>query len=236
MNVRDPRSEFAEWVHAELVRECSLETQAWALERVQRVQDRLNSCRPGREALDTTILTIRPPLAFTLAGTHVYISRRLLERLPSDDAVAFVLGHEAAHHDLGHLDLFGTWTQWLPRTETTSYLAALLGVLEHHRYGPEREQAADDYAIDLAIKAGFDGERAVQALAILENLALDVGDINAVYGPENLLDPTDPKQDSAAYYVQRWIWAHMHGYLPLHDRQINARKRLSEHADRGAGA
>ena len=147
-----------------------------------------------------------------------------------------MLAHEAAHHDLGHLDLYGAWAKWLPRTPAASYVAALLGVFEHHTYGPEREQAADDYAIDLALKAGFDGELAVQALVILENLALDRGDIGGVFGPENLLDPTDPNSNSAAFHLQRWLWTHLHGYLPLHERAANARKRVNARTNRSAVA
>ena len=231
---KDPRTDFADWLHGELVRECANEIEPWARERIERVQQRLNAARPGKPALETTILWVAPPLAFTLAGKHVYISRTLLERLPSDDATAFVLAHEAAHHDLGHLDLYGSWANWLPRAQATGYIAALLGVIEHHRYGPEREAAADDYAVDLLLKAGFDGQRAVQALAILENLALDRGDVDGVFGPENLLDPTDPLRQSAAYHVQRWVWTHMHGYLPLHERAENARKRVNARGVQGA--
>jgi Zn-dependent protease with chaperone function len=236
MTHKDPRAAFSDWLHDELVRECENETESWARERIERVQTRLNDTRAGKQPLDTTILWIAAPLAFTLAGTHVYISRSLLERLPSDDAVAFILAHEAAHHDLGHLDLYGAWARWLPESTSTGYMAVLLGVLEHHRYGPERESAADDYAIDLLMKAGFNGQHAVQALAILEQLALDHGDLNGVYGPENLLDPTDPRQDSPAYHVQRWVWTHLHGYLPLHERVARARKRVRDAELQGAVA
>lgn len=236
MTVEDPRSQFAEWLHAELVRECMVESQAWALERIGRVQQRLNECRRGKPALETTVLWIAPPLAFTLAGRHIYVSRALFERLPSDDAAAFVIAHEIAHHDLGHLDLYGRWAQWLPRNDTASYVAALLGVFEHHTYGPEREQAADDFAVDLLCEAGYDGGRGIQALSILENLVLDRGAVSAVYGPENLLDPTDPERTSTAYRVQRWLWTHMHGYLPLHERVANARRRANERKGRDAVA
>ncbi len=236
MTDTDPRIGFADWLHSELVRRFANETEPWALERVERVQRRLNDARPGRPALDTTILWIALPLAFTFPGNHVYISRSLLERLPSDDTAAFVLAHEAAHHDLGHLALYGAWSQWLPRNQAASYVAAMLGVIEHHTYGPEREQAADDYAVDLVVKAGFDGQLAVQALAILENLALDRGDVGGVFGPENLLDPTDPDRNSTGFHVQRWLWTHMHGYLPLHERVANARNRAHAVKTRGAVA
>ena len=199
----DPRLDFSNWLHGELTRDYALEREEWALERVERVQSRLNQLRVGKPALDATILWIAPPLAFTLVGTHVYIARTLFQRLPSDDALAFVLAHEAAHHDLGHLDLFGGWAKWLPQHKTTGYVAALARLYEYRTYGPAREREADEYAVRLALRAGYNGDLAVQALAILEAIALDHGDYNGVYGPENLLDPTDPVHDTATYHVQR---------------------------------
>jgi Zn-dependent protease with chaperone function len=144
----DPRIDFSEWLHRELVRELAPEhEETWAIDRVQRMQERLNQARVGKSPLHTTILAINPPLAFTLAGQHVYLSRRLLERLPTDDAVAFVLAHEAAHHDLGHFDLCSGWTNALPCTHSATYVAILAALFEHHAYGPARENDADAYGI-----------------------------------------------------------------------------------------
>jgi hypothetical protein len=44
----DPRSEFAEWVHSELLREFAHEREAWATDQVQRVQLRINEARVKR--------------------------------------------------------------------------------------------------------------------------------------------------------------------------------------------
>ena len=77
----DPRIDFAEWLHASSSAFAG-ETEAWAHERVARAQHRLNEHRPDSPALETTILWIAPPLAFTLAGRYVYISRSLFQRLP----------------------------------------------------------------------------------------------------------------------------------------------------------
>ena len=86
------------------------------------------------------------------------------------------------------------------------------------------------------MKAGYDGELAVQALAILEMLVLDLGDVSGVFGPENLLDPTDPQRTSASYQVQRWVWTHLHGYHPLHERVARVRQLVNSATDRGAVA
>ena len=99
----DPNSEFGDWLHEELVSEYAGEIEAWAIERVRRVMARLNAERPDGAPLVAEILWVPACNAFTTVGSYVYISRRLLERLPSDDATAFVLAHEIAHHDCGHL-------------------------------------------------------------------------------------------------------------------------------------
>jgi hypothetical protein len=53
-------------------------------------------------------------------------------------------------------------------------------------------------AIELCLDAGFNGELCLPLFDVLENAALDRGAIDAVYGPESLLDPTDPQQGSTA--------------------------------------
>jgi Zn-dependent protease with chaperone function len=215
----DPRLEFSEWLHRRLVAEYAKETEAWARERVARVGARLNHERPRRSPLNVEILWIAPCTAFTLPGRHIYFSRRLLERLPTDDAAAFVIAHEMAHHDCGHFTLFAGWADRLPRSRAGGYLASVLRTAEHHAQSPERENEADLYAIKLCVKAGYDGELAVQALAILENAVLDAGDYDGVFGPENLLDPTDPDAGSVSSRIQRWIWQRSRGYVPLRERR-----------------
>jgi Zn-dependent protease with chaperone function len=230
----DPRRDFGDWLHEELVWTFAGETEAWARERVARVMARLNAARPDGEALVAEILWVPDCNAFTMSGKYLYISRRLLERLPSDDAVAFVLGHETGHHDCGHLKLFSGWADWIPRARSAGYIAALIRVLEHRAYGPAREAEADLYGLALALDAGYDGDLALRALMILENDNLDHGDYDGVFGPENLLDPTDPKSGSPAYQLQRWIWTHTRGYLPLRERQERARAWLAERRKRGS--
>ena len=219
-------------LHAELLGEFATETEAWVGERLARVMARLNAVRTDGVPLTAHCLAIRACTAFTTPAPHVYIARVLLERLPDDESTAFVLGHEVAHHDLRHLDLFRGWTDMLPRGTAGTVAAAVYRKLSHTFYGPERESQADQYAVELCLDAGYDGARCLRALEILENEILNRGDIDGVFGPENLLDPTDPEQGSRAYAIQRWIWIHAHRYLPLRERREIAwayyRRRLIE--------
>jgi predicted Zn-dependent protease len=223
-------------LHAELLDEFATETEAWVGERLARVMSRLNAVRTEGVPLTAHCLSMPACTAFTTPAPHVYIARLLLERLPDDEATAFVLGHEIAHHDLRHLDLFRGWTEMLPRGTAGTLAAAVFRNLSHGLYGPERETKADQYSVELCLDAGYDGARCLHAFDILENESLNRGDVDGVFGPENLLDPTDPGRGSRAYAIQRWIWIHSHRYLPLRERREIAtaylRRRLVE---RGSG-
>jgi predicted Zn-dependent protease len=180
--VTDQWAGLGDEVRSELLREFGGETEDWAIQRVARVMARLNGARSSGSQLIAEILWVRQLTAFTAPGAYVYISRRLLEKLPSDEALAFVFAHEAAHHDLGHLELFAGWAEWVPGFgDPGSSLAALPGtviatvlrIFEHRVYGPEREAAADVHAVDLCLAAGYSGQLCLQALEILENELLD---------------------------------------------------------------
>jgi predicted Zn-dependent protease len=221
-------------LHEELIAEFSTETEAWVDERLLRVMARLNAVRTDCIPLTAHCLSIKACTAFTTPAPHVYIGRRLLERLPSDEPTAFVLGHEAAHHDLQHLDLFRGWLDVLPKGTAGTLAAAAFRNLSHQLYGPTRETQADQYSVELCLDAGYDGEQCLHAFDILENESLNRGDVDGVFGPENLLDPTDPGKGSTAYEIQRWLWTRAKRYLPLRERHEIARtyyvRRMRERA------
>lgn len=101
----------------------------------------------------------RPVIGFTLA---------LVNDARNQDELAFVLGHEAAHHILGHLS----------RQQTTAMTGALLGGivaqlggfdpttaqqigagLGARTYSKSHELEADDLGTEIAMRAGFDPVR-----------------------------------------------------------------------------
>ncbi len=227
--------EFYAELHQELLDEYGSEREEpWVAERLARVMDRLNAVRKDGAPLLAHCLRIPVCNAFTVPGCNLYIARQLLERLPTDESTAFALGHEIAHHDLRHMDVFHTWLDVLPKGKVGLVLASLVWKASHRLYGPERESQADQYSIELCLDAGFNGELCLQAFDILEHEALNRGDIDGVFGPENLLDPTDPDQGSLAYQAQRWMWTRAHRYVPLRERRETTwafyRRRLVERA------
>src|SRR5207253_1663864 len=116
---------------------------------------------------------------------YIYVLRELLQRCASDDPVAFVLAHEMAHHDLGHLDPFAGRAAFLRRIPAGADVALLLRAAQWLLISPEAESAADAYAVDLCLRAGFDGRRCLELFDILEAAALDYRDIDIVFGPED---------------------------------------------------
>lgn len=98
--------EFGEWLHAEVASAVFLEQRGFIPDKVRRVSAQLQRDRHESSRFVVEIPWIRAFTAFTAPGRYIYFGRRLLERCPNDEEVAFVIAHEIAHHDLGHLRLF----------------------------------------------------------------------------------------------------------------------------------
>ena len=211
-----PEEEIGEEVRVRLVEAFGLETEAWAIERVGRVMERLNAVRlacpePGASphALTAEILWLQEMSAFTLPGRNVYLSRRLLERASGDEAIAFILAHEAAHQDLGHTRLLTPALTRLGKTVGTA-LGAMLRYAERLVYSPEQERAADAYALDLCLAAGYAPAPCLELFALLESESLDSGDIDGVFGPDT------PSK----------LWEKLRGYPSIRQRKGELAARL----------
>jgi predicted Zn-dependent protease len=159
------------------------EREGWAFERVSRVTAKLQEAVPEAERLETIVVWDATHNAFTAPGKTIYFGRRLLERLVDDDAAAFVIAHEIAHHRLGHIPALTNVMLRLP-------LRLLLAMLEKWIAMPQREADADLLAIEMCLDAGYDVEKCVAALEHLSFVALDYGDIDGALGAE------DPKDDA----------------------------------------
>ena len=160
---------LGEWLHQELMTVFGLETEKWAIEKVRRVERQLQVYRAPRSRLTPEILWMAEPNAFTAPGKYIYITRELLQRAATDSPIAFILAHEMAHHDLGHLDPFRGKASLLRKIPASAKIALLLRAAEWLLIGPEAETDADAYAIDLCQRAGFDGEQCLAAFTILES-------------------------------------------------------------------
>lgn len=223
----ETEAELGEWLRGELVGAFGLETETWATERVHRITARLNAERWGAAPLAAEILWLQTMNAYAAPGRYVYLSRELLQRTASDDPAAFVIAHEMAHHDLGHVRLFSGWLsrlRALPAGTGSLALAAVLRGLENRILSPEHETAADAYALNLSLVAGYDPDRCVEAFDILEAYVLDHGDLDGVFGPDESAN-TDWLAQARA-----WTWQRMRGYPSLRERRaaLQAHRRALE--------
>lgn len=175
-----------------------IEREGWAVDRVRRVTDRLQAALPTDDRLETVVIVSRDHTAFTAPGYTIYIARHMLDMLPDDGAAAFVIAHELAHHHLGHVS--GRYTPGLPFFEAS---------LPQH----ERERHADLHAIELCIAAGYDPERCILALQILDAMVLHCGDLEGSLG-----NPQDPHGEVSrrGYFPTLQRIAHVQAHVPAY--------------------
>lgn len=215
-------------IREEIERECVVERDGWAGDRVARVTTRLQRDVPFDERLETLVIWVDDQTAFTAPGRTIYISRRLLERFASDDAAAFVVAHELAHHLLGHI----------PRPPTTLLrlpIDVAIALIRMRIATPARERDADLLAIELCLEAGYDAARCISALDHLDRIALDYGDVDGALGadpslPGWLMRRTHPptRERIAAVRAHADAWRRGHSLateLAARDRERRARRK-----------
>jgi hypothetical protein len=220
---------FGNWLHCQLREVIHFETERWALDRAQRVQDRLQADRPEEQRLVVEIPWMDAVTAFTAPGRYVYFSRSLYQLCGTDAQVALVAAHEIAHHDLGHVNLFGSWATRLCNLSGAMVFAHAFLTLERYLYGPKKECDADRHGLELCIKSGYDAQECLELFNILEQYALDIENCDIIYGPElsgEGLDQNENWMDKARV----WAWEHKLGYLPIAGRRQMLLKHLQTEA------
>src|SRR3954463_9562453 len=148
-------------IRARIAAKLVIEREGWAVERVRRVTEKLQAGVAEHDRFETVVIVTTDHNAFTTPGRTVYVARRLVDLLPDDAATAFVIAHEIAHHHLGHLRLMSIGDE-APRHE-----------LERH---------ADLHAIELCLAAGYEPDRCILALRVLDAVLLSSGDLEGALG------------------------------------------------------
>jgi hypothetical protein len=210
--------EFGEWLYRELTADVHREETGWAPERVERVAARLQADRADGARFVPIVLWIKLFTAFTAPGRYIFVGRRLLERCADDESAAFLVAHEIAHHDLGHLST----PDWIPegiRERGGRIAASLYAAMAHRLHGPERECAADRQALDLCVKAGYSAAKCLELFGVLERYAAEVGDEDMIHGPDAESDDELAPDASWSTRARIWLWQRSRGYLPIRDRR-----------------
>lgn len=198
------------------------------MDQVDRVAERLQSDRSPAERLQVLVPWLWLATAFVAPGRYIYISRRLLERCRDDDSVAMILGHELAHHDLGHLDYFqGPFTRRLASLGAGTLAVLYFRAIQKRLYSLGNECEADRHGLDLCIRAGYDPKKCLGVFDVFRNYLLDLGDVDGVYG----LDPdSDEELSPNADFMTKariWLWLRRKGYLPIEDRKAELERWLA---------
>ncbi|MBC7804829.1 MAG: M48 family metalloprotease [Akkermansiaceae bacterium] len=207
------------WFHRHLTARFAVETEAWATDQVGRVMARLNAVRarcPVRGAcpfsLQAELLWIGERTAFALPGSYIYIARELLQEFPGDEPVAFVLAHEAAHHDLGHVRRVAPTLKMLKNVPGGVVAGLLVEACSLPFRAPAFEDAADEYAAHLTVAMGYNARKCVALFESFERHLLDHRDLDGVFG-------SDTSGEGIAGQFQRTVARWSRPHASIHERR-----------------
>jgi predicted Zn-dependent protease len=223
---------LGERIHSVLMRGFGLRTRDFSHERVERVMAALNQARSPLPPLIAEVLWMSAPIAFTLPGRYAYISRSLIEYCASDVAVAFALGHEVAHQDLGHtkrIDRMLAAEGLLHSPERVAIF--VFECLSRLLYSRDHEFWADAYGIGLCRRAGFDPTQCLQCFDVLTRYSLDHHDLDGVYGSDEEIE-LDPARatgpvDRAYIGFRLWCARHRRSHPSIHERRQTLLKQIA---------
>jgi predicted Zn-dependent protease len=206
--------EFGDWFYEQLVDAFVVKHTEW----VDSIAMRLQSGRLPAAQREVIVVGISEMTAFTFPGRYIYVSGRLIEYCSGEPALAFVIAHELAHHDLGHMQYFPRWLRDVAANWVTEMILLTVHGVQRLFYNPERECAADRYALDLCRNAGYEPADCLRLFDQLETRLLDRGDIAGVFGPSDSDDELLPDAPLMTK-LRLWAWQRTRGYLPVRDRR-----------------
>jgi Zn-dependent protease with chaperone function len=223
---------LGERLHSVFLRQLGLRNRDFSHERVARAMAALNAARAPLAPMTGEVLWASPPTGFTLPGPYVYITRRFIERCTSDAPATFLLAHEIAHHDLGHLNRAERWIDSAFAHVPAALAFIALERLARWLYSRDNELAADAYALDLCRKAGFDPKRCLQCFDILSWYMLDIHDLDEVYGTDEELelDPDRATNSIGRISIELRLWRarHRRSHPGLHERRQILLSRIAD--------
>jgi peptidase M48-like protein len=137
--------------------------------------------------------------------------------------VAFALAHEIGHHDLGHLNRAESWAAGAVEHTPLQFAVLLLYQLQRWIYSRDMEFAADEYALELCRKAGFDVRHCRECFDILSRYMLDHHDIDGVYGSDAELE-LNPQLasntiDRLSIEARLWLARHRRSHPAIQERR-----------------
>ena len=170
-----------------------IEGSTWAKERVESVLENIHRVRGNKRKFKVIIPWLKTPLAFTLPGRYVFVSRNFFQLCANDEQFAFVVAHEIAHHDLRHVEVnLPRWFSRIINDEVHVAIWMLQRMLLSQETRYEQEFEADALALQMCIEAGYDPDKCLGLFRVMEKLLLDFRNIDAVFG-ENVFEAWEEK-------------------------------------------
>ena len=228
MRVEKNKTSIGEIIYNALSEQCIFETENWAVECIDKIMEKFSKSCNLEKDYKVVIPWLNEFTAFTIPGNYIFFSRKLFQECSSEAMVAFIIAHEISHHKLGHLEKFPQSFSESKKAEIQILIAALYRVVETRIHGPELECDADRLAIEMCILAGYDPFECLEIFRKLEKIALDIGDLEAVFGPDESDDELLPDA-SKATKIKIWLYQRKKGYLPIRDRRQMLLHHLKEH-------
>ncbi len=209
---------WGEWLYNQIASESYIESSGWAVEAVERVLGRLQADRTEEDRFQIVVPWLQGFTAFVVPGNYIFFCRPLLEMCRDDEMIAFVIAHEIAHYDQGHVDLVPKWLTQLIGEQIAPFITIFYRSFERRLYGLEQECEADKQGIELCIKVGYDAEKCLAVLDVLEKYLLDLGDLSGVFG---LQESDDELLEDASLLTKLkiWLFQKSRGYLPIRPRR-----------------
>lgn len=154
---------------AELERYVRIDTDGALAAKVQRIGRRIvGVCDRQDLPYEFHVIDDKRINAFALPGGYVYIFSGLAQVLPSDDALAFIIGHETAHAAKRHTAR--QYEKLVKLHVFTLGYADLIGVLLGLHYSRRYEREADYYGTLWTAKAGYRPEGSIEAMETLQKM------------------------------------------------------------------
>lgn len=157
-------------------------------------------------------------LAFTAAGNHIFLTRTLLELCRSVEMAAFVIAHEIAHHELGHVPVTSEGVRGRLKIAMLRLRDAVAPFAR-----ARKEIAADLFALDMCTRAGLSGGGCLRIFQILEKRTLDKGGIESTLGSDEFY------RAEMSSFARRWkigLYLLRHANYPIRVRRILAERHV----------
>jgi hypothetical protein len=146
--------------------------------RQEKIADIIDRMRPFLKNQDfkhdAYVLNTSEVNAFTIPGGNVYVTVGLINSMPSEDALAYVIGHELGHNENNHTKESAILCKYMEKQEANGgFFASLQAMyigLKSNYCGQADELESDITGIYLAEKVGYNPVLALKAVEVLKKM------------------------------------------------------------------